>query len=239
MLCAFGTPPKFPSHRTLDTGTLDAIVVNNMVKKSRARLKLEQARFFTVHASVVISAQREAFVNFIEAAIVFARSVTFCLQSEYRHKPDFNSWYLSKQEAMKKDPIFCFFLDKRNYILKEGSAGVHKVVSVAIEEHVGFSDFIEIKVIRGQPWYRRSPKILWEDFRVAIMKPIHRWLWQWETKRRHLQLQKHSKVEVTEGFFFDDPKWRDRPACDLIQEYLDKLEQIIAEAETRFDKESS
>lgn len=207
-----------------------------MVKQSRARLKLEQARFFTVRASEVIPAQREAFVNFIEAAIVFARSVTFCLQSEYRHKPDFDRWYLGKQEAMKKDPIFAFFRDKRNYILKEGSASVHKAVSVAIEEHVGVSDFVEIKVIRGQPWYRRSPKILWEDFRVAIMKPIRRWLWQRETKRRHLQLQKQSKVEVTESLFFDEPKWRDCPACDLLQEYLNNLEQIIAEAEIRFNR---
>lgn len=205
-----------------------------MIKQRLARLKLEQARFFTTRASEALPAQREAFLNFIEAAIVFARSVTFCLQSEYRHKPDFDSWYLSKQETMKKNPIFAFFRDKRNYVLKEGSAGVHKVVSVAIEEKIGFSDFAEIRVIRGQPWYRRSPKILWGDFRAAIMKPIRRWLWQRETKRQNLQLQRQSKVEVTEGFFFDDPKWKDRPACDLLQEYLNELEQIITEAETRF-----
>lgn len=204
-----------------------------MVKQSCARLKLEQARFFTVRASE-IGTHREDFVNFIEAAIVFGRSVTFCLQSEYRHKPDFGRWYSDKQEVMKKDPLFRFFLYKRNYILKEGSAGVHKVVSGTIELYAGASVFVETKVIRGQPWYRRSPKILWEDFHVETMKHIHRWLSQWETKRRHPQLQKQSKVEVNEGFFFDDPKWKDRPACDLIQEYLNKLEQIITEAETRF-----
>lgn len=207
-----------------------------MVKQSRARLKLEQTRFFIACASESIPAQREGFVNFIEAAIVFGRSVTFCLQSEYRHKPDFDSWYLGKQEAMKNDPLFAFFRDKRNYVLKEGSASVHKVVSVAIEDHIGLSDFVEVKVIRSQPWYRRSPKILWEDLRVAIMKATRRWLWQRKTKRRHLQLQKQSKVEVTESFFFDEPKWRDRPACDLLQEYLNKLEQIIAEAEIRFNR---
>jgi hypothetical protein len=211
-----------------------------MAKQSRARLKLEQAQFFTARASEAIPAQREAFVNFIEAAIVFARSVTFCLQSEYRHKPDFDSWYLGKQEAMKKDPIFAFFRDKRNYVLKEGSADVHKVVSVSIEEHVALSDSVEIKIIRGQPWYRRSPKILWEDLRAAIMKPIRRWLWQRKTKRQHLQLQRRPKVvEVTESFLFDDPKWKDCPASDFLQEYLNKLEQIVAEAEIRFDRESS
>jgi len=55
----------------------------------------------------------------------------------------------------------------------------------------------------------------------------------------------HSKVRVTktvitaEDFFFDDPKWKDRPVCDLFQEYLNKLEQIIVEVETRFGKEHS
>jgi len=205
-----------------------------MAEQSRARLKLEQARFFTTRASEDIPDQREAFVNFLEAAIVFARSVTFCLQSEYRHKPGFDEWYSSNQEAMEKDPLFAFFRDKRNYVLKQGPAGVHKVVSVGVEEHIVLSDFVEIKVIRGRPWYRRSPKILWEDFRAGIMKPIRRWLSQREARQRHLELQKQSKVEVTEGFFFDDPEWKDHSACDLLQQYLDKLEQIVTEAERKF-----
>ena len=206
-----------------------------MPKRSYARSKLEQARFFITHASEAISAQqRDAFVNFIEAAIVSARSVTFCLQREYHCKTNFDPWYSEKQEVMKNDPIFRFFKDKRNYVLKEGPVGVYKAVSVVIEETVSVSASVEVKVIRGKPWYRRSPKILWEDLRAAIMRPICRWFKQCKTKWRRLQPHKRSKVEVTEGFFFDDPKWRDRPALGLLQEYLDKLESIVVEAEDRF-----
>lgn len=206
-----------------------------MPKQSYARSKLEQARFFIAHASEAISAQqRDAFVNFIEAAIVYARSVTFYLQREYHRKTNFDRWYSEKQEVIKNDPIFRFFKDKRNYVLHEGPAGVHKVVSVVIEEHLSLSDSVEVKVIRGKPWYRRRPKILWEDLRATIMRPICRWFKQCKTKWRRLKPQKRSKVEVTEAFFFDDPEWRVRPALDLLQEYLDKLELIVVEAEDRF-----
>jgi len=217
-----------------------------MIKQGLARFKLVQAHFFETRALEAISAQqRESFLNFLEAAIVFARSVTFFLQKEYRHTSGFNNWYLNKVDLMNKDPIFKFFQNIRNLILKESPAGVYRIVRVAGKAKIGFSSFAELNVIRGQLWYRRSPKILWEDLCATITKPIRRWLWQCKIKLKNLQLQRHSKVRVTktvitaEGFFFDDPKWKDHPACDLLEEYLNKLEQIVAEAETRFDRESS
>lgn len=206
-----------------------------MPKQSYTRSKLEQARFFIARTSEAISAQqRDAFINFIEAAIVFARSVTFCLQREYRCKTNFDRWYSEKQNVMKNDPIFRFFKDKRNYVLKEGPVGVYKAVSVVIEETLSVSASVEVKVIRGKPWYRQSPKILWEDLRAAIMGPICRWFKKYKTKWQRPKSQKRSTVEVTEAFFFDDPKWRDRSALNLLREYLDKLELIVVEVEDRF-----
>ena len=81
-----------------------------MIKQGLARFKLVQAHFFETRALEAISAQqRESFLNFLEAAIVFARSVTFFLQKEYRHTSGFNNWYLNKVDLMNKDPIFKFF----------------------------------------------------------------------------------------------------------------------------------
>lgn len=166
-----------------------------MIKQGLARFKLEQAHFFKTRALESISLQhREAFLNFFEAAIVFARSVTLFLQKEYRHTSDFNSWYSIKQELIREDPICKFFLNKRNYLLKEGSAGVYRLVPLTAKAKIGFSGFAELSVIRGQPWHRRSLKILWEDLRTTITKPIRRWLWQCKIKLKKLQLQKHSKV---------------------------------------------
>jgi hypothetical protein len=209
-----------------------------MIKQGLARFKLAQAYFFTTRALESIPTQREAFLYFIDAAIVFARSVTFCLKKEYIHKTGFHSWYLSKIEIMKKDPIFYFFLNKRNHILKVGSAGVYKLTPLTDEGKIEFSGLVKTKVIRIQPWYHRRLKILWEDLRAIIIKPIHGWLWYCMTKRKNLQFEKQSKVGVSENFFFDNPEWKNRPACDILQEYINKLEQIVAEAETRFDEKS-
>jgi hypothetical protein len=41
-----------------------------------------------------------------------------------------------------------------------------------------------------------------------------------------------------DDFFFDDPKWKSRPVFDFLHEYLNKLEQIIEEAEIKFSKDS-
>ena len=39
---------------------------------------------------------------------------------------------------------------------------------------------------------------------------------------------------MTQAYYFHDEKWKDRSATDLIREYLDRLEPIVAEAEMRF-----
>jgi len=146
---------------------------------------------------------------------------------------------------MKKDPIFDFFVIKRNIVLKEGPVEVFRVVRFAGNGKIRFSSFAEINIIRGQPWYRRSPKIIWEDLRMVTIKPISRWLWQYKTKRKNIQIQKQSKTKVTkteingDDFFFNDPKWKSRPVFDLLHEYLNKLEQIIVEAEIKFSKDPS
>ena len=205
-----------------------------MGKKSQARIKIEQARFFTTCASEFITTNREAFVNYLEAAIVFARSVTFCLQKEYAHNPGFNKWYEKKRDFMKKDQIFDFFLQKRNYILKEGSSSFRKNVSLVISSQLRLSGFVEIKVIRGKPWYRRNPKILWQDFCLQIMRSLRRYKHKHNIKKESLKLQRGSKVKKIEILFFEDQKWENRPALELFQEYLDKLEHIVVEADIIF-----
>lgn len=140
---------------------------------------------------------------------------------------------------MKRYPLFDFFIKKRNYILKEGPIGIHKKVSINITGTLNLSGDLSIKIIRSKPWYRRSLKIIWSDLRYKIMESIHKWINNLKARQQHQKVLKQSKVKVTENFFFDYPKWRNRSACDLIQEYLKKLEKIIDEAEVRFQNKSS
>jgi len=205
-----------------------------MSEKCNARIKLEQARCFISQASQAKPEEREKLVNNLEAAIVLARSVTFCLQKDFHDKPGFDTWYSAKQAIMRQDPLFSLFVDKRNYVLKEGSAGIRKTVNVEISLTSGVSDFVTCKVIRGRPWYRRSLKILWKDFRASIREPIREWMWKREMRRKAKRKKPASTVKVSEGFYFDDPDWGKREIFDLFREYLDKLEQIVAEAEKTF-----
>lgn len=64
--------------------------------------------------------------HFMEACIVFARSVTLHLQKELAHA----DWYATRQDAMVIEPLFGFFRDRRNYILKEGRLGVRRTAGV-------------------------------------------------------------------------------------------------------------
>lgn len=208
-----------------------------MNERSSARVMLEKARFFADRARKAGSPQRDEFVNFFEAAIVFARSTTFHLQAEYRNKPGFEEWYSAQQKAMRTDPVCQLFLKQRNFILKQGPASLHKKTSIAIADELMISDVVRIKVIRGKPWYRRHPKIIWEDVCRMAMEPIRRSMEQRETRRR-LRSRKHSKAEATEDFFFDDSRWRDIPALNLFLRYLTKLESVVDDADTRFGNDN-
>jgi hypothetical protein len=54
---------------------------------------IKKARFFVDQASRTDPNDREAITNNVEAAIVFARSVTIHLQSEFAHVPGCHEWY--------------------------------------------------------------------------------------------------------------------------------------------------
>ena len=206
-----------------------------MPPMSQARQKINKARFFIDQASKRVFVNREEFVTYVEAAIVFARSVTFCLQNEFKQKTGFDDWYEQKQIEMREGPIFPFFRDKRNYILKEGSVRVQTVTSIHIQDTMAMSDFCEVKVIRGKPWYRRSLRILWADFRDNISQQYKRWKWKRDMKRRQKREKDRFKVvEVKEGYYFDDPTWKGRDVFDIFEEYLIKIEKIVDEAEKKF-----
>jgi hypothetical protein len=209
-----------------------------MAEKCNARIKLEQARFFVSQASQAKPDQREALVSNFEAAIVFGRSVTLCLQKDFHDKPSFDSWYAKKQDIMRQAPLFKLFLEKRNYVLKQGGAGIHKAINVEITDTLTLSEFVSVKITRGRPWYRRSVKILWEDLRAAIREAIREWIWKQRMKRKAKRKKPPTSSKISEGFYFDDSDWNKRELFDLFEEYLGKLEQIVVEAEKEFSQES-
>lgn len=144
-----------------------------------ARRTLAKARFFLARGEEAGSTDREAFCHFLEAAIVFARSVTLHLQKEFRHRNGFDSWYQGWQMRMRGDALCSFLTEQRNYVLKEGPLGVRKNVSVEIAATVFFEESVQVVVKRGRPWYRRPLRILIED----ATWPLRQW-WHERRQRR-------------------------------------------------------
>lgn len=203
-------------------------------RKSVASQTLGRANFFLDHAEKYAFVDRQAFGYFLEAAIVYGRSVTFHLQKEFSGHSLFDDWYRQKQEEMRKDPLFQFFLEKRNFILKEGPVPVTKTIAVNISATVPISSFLEMRVIRGRPWYKRGLKTLSEDLRVPLLKKYQRWKYERELSRQRYKRNEQKHSEVREILHFEEPEWRNRPAMDLVREYLQKLATVVNDAEMRF-----
>jgi hypothetical protein len=96
-------------------------------------------------------------------------------------------------------------------------------------------DETTIEVVRGQSWYRRSPKILFED----LAYPLRQRIGLWRERRRWRAAAKKKSAEpagmiTTDELYFANVEWRDLPAIHLIEQQLAVLANIVAEAEARF-----
>jgi hypothetical protein len=203
-----------------------------MKARSIAAKTLEKASFFLDQAETC--PDLDAFGHFLEAAIVYGRSVTFHLQKEFKNCSGFDVWYSEKQEQMTKDPLFSFLLKKRNYSLKEGPVSIQKTIAITITETVSVSDFVEVYITRGKPWYRRGLRILFEDLYSPLFQKFRKWRYERELCRQRKVRNKPQEAEVREIRHFEEPEWRTRPATDLVREYLQSLAALVKEGEALF-----
>lgn len=204
-----------------------------MADKSVARQTLDKARLLLDLAERQTVEERDAFRTLFEAAIVFARTVTFHLQKEYAHQAGFKDWYSVHQKSLGADSLSRFILDARNFILKEGPQPITRHIMAEVHATVRVVVGMDAVIIRAQPWFRRTPKVLWADMIHVARRIVTKWRRQRE-RRRVQKPEREQVARVTQTWKFDDPDWDDRPALDLVREYLDKLQLIVMEAEGRF-----
>lgn len=202
---------------------------------SVARSTIAKARFFLDRADEAGGEDRFAFGNFLEAAIVFARSVTFHLQKEFAHQPEFKTWYEEHQKSLGQNKLARFLLEQRNYLLKQGPITTHRIIEMSMTESVHMSCSVTIKVIRGAPWYRRSPRILWDD----ATHPLREWFRSFRTKRdqakaRKLIEQNRTPDTIRDHIYFSNDEWKSEPAIELVRRLLIELETVVSQAEQKF-----
>jgi hypothetical protein len=223
--------PRNPT--TLYLEIVEASSLRAQSRMSAAKGTLQRASFFVDRAEIVGPGDRVAFQHFLEAAIVFARSVTLHLQKEYSHNSGFDAWYDNWQQKLKADSLARFFLEQRNYVLKQGPLQISKHVVMHLQSTVTITGSLTIKVIRGHPWYRRSPHILWSDAFYPIRAKL-RQLRQ-RLRRSRPAETKSSPAKSTETLRFAEAPWSDHPALDLLRRYLRTLADVVEEAEKKFE----
>jgi hypothetical protein len=214
------------------------------------RNPLTRARFFLAQAEALPGTDQETFDTYLQAAIVFGRSIYHHLQtvatapgadSEYRE------WFTAKSAEMKADRVLEYLREYRDLLLKEQQVTVQRRIfgTVSLSAHISL--YAEGRVTRSEPWYRRSVGILWHDAMAPVMRPIHRWRYRLgediERRRRAVgqkveawrtRWRNRNVVPTVREFYLDDPEGLDRPAVDLVRAYLDRLEVIVLDAEARF-----
>ncbi len=204
-----------------------------MADKSGARQTLEMVRLLLDMAEDQVVGERKKFSALFQSAIVFARSITFHLKKEYTHQPGFEDWYSAHEVSLRADPLARFILKTRNFSLKEGTPPFTRHIVAEMHETVRVVVGMDAVIIRAQPWFRRTPKILWADMIHVAKRIVTKWRRQRE-RRRVQKPEREQVARVTQTWKFDDPDWDDRPALHLVREYLDKLQSIVMEAEERF-----
>jgi hypothetical protein len=208
---------------------------------STTRGVLEKARFFLAQAEAAElatqTADRQPFLANIEAAVVFGRLVTFHLQKEFSNQREFAGWYDDVRARLQGDPRFQYLVQTRNLILKEGPAPTRRTLQITAHFAMAPELMADTFVIRGRPWYRRSPRILYADTLEKLLDPARRWKQKRDAMRRRKAAQRGqatSASSVTDGFYFDEPALAEVRVTEVVREYLDELAIIVGEAETRF-----
>ena len=213
---------------------------------SIARTGLHKAQFFLAQAALHQSEYARSgvlpFVANLEAAIVWGRSVTFLLKKEFSKLPDFDQWYSPRQMSMEQNDLHRFFLDARNLVLKEGPVPLARSITVHVESALAVvaSSTVEVTVVRGAPWYRRHPRILWEDLKWHLLRPYRRWKTNRDEARRVAAARRQAQETTERGpsdtviVHFVDPAFHNRAAVDLVRDYLNSMKQLVNEAEAKF-----
>lgn len=190
----------------------------------KARDTLQRARFFLDEAQKIGSTNRNSFQHHLESAIVFARSVTFHLQKEFKSNDKFNNWYEDAQKKMSQNQLCKFFIDKRNYILKEGPLQIERTIIIRVNEVVEWSDFSFIIFFRSSAFYRKFKKTI---DNLSVFRVFRK-----QKKEKRFKAISSTKVD---RLYFDHHEYKNSHALEVFGEYLDFLEKLLVDWETCLD----
>lgn len=161
---------------------------------------------------------RQRFKYNLSAFVSAARSVTFVLQKERPKNPESDEWYVKKQKWMKEDVrkvLFEFFVEKRNYVLKEGLINPQAEISITVDVPIVVSVSFEA-VIRDAEGNLKD-----YEYSEPPAKPKP-------------AFKPNRKEETKYKWFFKDWQHTDEDVITLCERHLKELKIIVEEAESKF-----
>ena len=196
---------------------------------------LERARYFLARASASAASEPHGMRYDLEAAIIFARSVTFHLQKELSGRPGFEEWYAATQMNLSKNPAARFLLETRNFILKEGPAPVQRRIVAILNEVAELDEALQVRVKRGSPWYRRSARILFEDTIWPVRELLARVRQAREQRAKRARLRPaEASPSAAIQVVFGTPPVEDQSVFTVVEAHFQELGRIVQDAQERF-----
>jgi hypothetical protein len=186
-----------------------------------ARTTLNKARYFLSQAEILqadsdMMASGLPFLANLESAIIYGRSVLDHLRNELAPKdPTYRAWHDAKWRILESNGLFKQFGDRRNLIVHQEPEKANVTVSATVEFEMNMSLSVDLTVVRADGTAEPQNNVS-------------------KNPGKPPESKQPSCSNTTRTFYFSDPDCRAKSAIEYVQEFLDLIEPVVLEAETRF-----
>lgn len=178
------------------------------------REKLIEAKYF-LERMIENQSERNAFKYNLSAFLSAAQSVTYVMQGEFSKVSGFKQWYDEKQTKMQGDSEMKLLHGKRVMTIHQKLVKPAALVTFAPSVTVGINVSASAIVTRADGTVEKLES-----------KP--------ETKTKPKASSSSVKTEATIEWQWYFHELKDKDVVTICKEYLEKLEVIVEECESRF-----
>lgn len=107
--------------------------------------KFDEAHYF-INMMIMNYHKPDIFRFNLNAFLQALRNVTFIIQSELSHLPNFDKWWEKQQEIMRSDRILVQFRESRNLIVKQRSLNFKSTVNIGKFENLTYKLGLQMEV---------------------------------------------------------------------------------------------
>jgi hypothetical protein len=190
---------------------------------------LQQAKTAEADPGIAADPERLPFAANLEAAIIYARSSADHLHAEFVRrykKKGYRDWHKAQWETLRvSKPVLAYFAGRRDFIVHQEpeKTNLHVMLSARLTS-VASSMSVNMIVTRA-------------DGSVELPNPeqlVDRQLDPGRVQEPSPQSPNPSLPGSSHQFFFDDADWRAKPAVAYVDEFIDAIRQLIADAKRQF-----